>query len=272
MESASPNAASRSWKTFDREPPTPYRTALRDEFRCPGEAYSISHAVHLGRLASYYPACRGCAHRADVRLLPPPIVRGWSEVLNRPEVAASFTAEGYEARFDGRAHHRQRAARSRWQWAPLSVRSRTAAARVPQVLLGGDGHWSTADLINAASEALVWAGCRAVDVGAVTTPALACGASSRRRRSIVDRQCDRHAACNRAALLWRRQTLVVAGRARRGSRFGRVAAAATEARRRRSRARQTSPRTTWHPWNLGFMRCGRCGSSSIRPASLGWLP
>jgi phosphoglucosamine mutase len=58
-------------------------------------------------------------------------------------------------------------------------RSQSAAVRVPRVLLGADGHWSTADLVHAAGEALVWAGCQAVEVGAVTTSALAFGAQAR---------------------------------------------------------------------------------------------
>jgi len=152
--------------------------AACDEFRCPGEAYSISRAVHLGRLASYYPACRECAHRADVRLLPAPIARGWSEVLNRPEVAASFTAEGYEARSTGALTIDDVRAVA-LALGTVAWRSQTAAASVPQVLIGSDGHWSTADLVHAASEALVWAGCQAVDVGAVTTAALACGGQAR---------------------------------------------------------------------------------------------
>ena len=158
-------------------------TPTCDQFRCPGEAYSISRAVHLGRLASYYPACRECAHRADARLLPAPIMRGWSEVLNRPEVAASFTAEGYEARSTGALTiddvRAVALALGTVAWQSAAWRSRAAATSVPRVLLGGDGHWSTADLVHAASEALLWAGCRAVDVGAVTTPALACGAQAR---------------------------------------------------------------------------------------------
>src|SRR5438046_1875439 len=33
------------------------------EYRCPGEDYTISRAVHLARLAAFYPKCRECPHR-----------------------------------------------------------------------------------------------------------------------------------------------------------------------------------------------------------------
>lgn len=35
-------------------------------YRCPGEAYTIPRAIHLGRLAAFYPKCRECRHNADV--------------------------------------------------------------------------------------------------------------------------------------------------------------------------------------------------------------
>ena len=41
-----------------------------DQYRCPGEQHPISRAVHLGRLAAFYPACRQCdsprRHRHDL--------------------------------------------------------------------------------------------------------------------------------------------------------------------------------------------------------------
>ena len=39
------------------------------EYRCPGERYAISRAVHLGRLARFYPGCRQCPHRDDTGTL-----------------------------------------------------------------------------------------------------------------------------------------------------------------------------------------------------------
>ena len=142
---------------------------------------STVHRLRVGwvaGLASFYPACRECAHRADVRLLPPPIARGWNEVLKRSAEPAGFTAEGYEAS-SANALSIDDVRVIALALGNVSWRSQTVAAHVPQVLLGTDGHWSTADLVHAAGEALVWAGCQAVDVGAVTTAALAFGAQAR---------------------------------------------------------------------------------------------
>ncbi len=34
-------------------------------YLCPGETHPISRAVHLARLAAFYPKCRTCEHRRD---------------------------------------------------------------------------------------------------------------------------------------------------------------------------------------------------------------
>ena len=34
-------------------------------YHCPGEHYSISRAIHLARLASFYDKCRDCPHAHD---------------------------------------------------------------------------------------------------------------------------------------------------------------------------------------------------------------
>src|SRR5438128_1351669 len=44
-------------------------TDIETVYQCPGESYEIDRSVHLGRLASFYPACGGCAHRGDKALL-----------------------------------------------------------------------------------------------------------------------------------------------------------------------------------------------------------
>jgi len=41
-------------------------------YLCPGEAAPISRAVHLARLAAFYPRCRDCPHCGDVGGLPRP--------------------------------------------------------------------------------------------------------------------------------------------------------------------------------------------------------
>ena len=63
-------------------------------YTCPGETHPISRAVHLGRLAAFYPACRQCPHRDDSGALSPRQVEQLREVeqLGRPQPL--FHAEG----------------------------------------------------------------------------------------------------------------------------------------------------------------------------------
>jgi phosphoglucosamine mutase len=55
-------------------------------------------------------------------------------------------------------------------------RQRERAAGAPAVLVGADGHWTTAELLSSACTALARDGCRAIETGAVTSAALAAAA------------------------------------------------------------------------------------------------
>ncbi len=141
-------------------------------YRCPGQDYDIDRSVHLGRLAAFYPACRQCEHRHDVSLLSPLAARQWAEVEARQCRGPSFTAEGLE----GASHNDVGVEVVRRFATALAVslwHEDSPAPRPPAVLVGSDGHWTTAELLSAACEALRLAGCRTMDAGAVTSPALA---------------------------------------------------------------------------------------------------
>src|SRR5262249_46978265 len=66
-------------------------------YRCPGEEYDITRAVHLARLAASYPKCRNCPHAAGA------VARddGTSEEeeLFRARDGALFTSEGVRGRY-----------------------------------------------------------------------------------------------------------------------------------------------------------------------------
>lgn len=145
------------------------------EYRCPGQAYTIDRAVHLARLAAFYPTCLQCAHRDDARELSPLQVRAWAEVERRAPRGPKTDSEGIEgamgAAIDVVVVHRVAAALAAGLW-----RQSHSPARPPAVLVGSDGSWTSADFVPAACEALQTAGCRAVEVGAVTSPCLAAAA------------------------------------------------------------------------------------------------
>ena len=64
------------------------------EYQCPGEQHPISRAVHLGRLAVFYPACRQCPHRDDTGTLAPRKVEQLQEVRLHHPPRPLFNDEG----------------------------------------------------------------------------------------------------------------------------------------------------------------------------------
>jgi len=168
------------------------------EYHCPGEEYPISRAVHLGRLARFYPACRQCMHRDDTGTLSDRQVSQLIETRSRAENPSWFSAEGAtgvcpnELGIDavqaitvafGLREMRRIVARSVSE-GPLaslayasgydvSVNPRSESAEPPLVVLGSDGRAMTAELVATAAESLRCAGCNLIDVGAVTSACMA---------------------------------------------------------------------------------------------------
>ncbi|MBI3840045.1 MAG: hypothetical protein HY288_19150 [Planctomycetia bacterium] len=143
-----------------------------DVYRCPGESYAIDRAVHLGRLASFYPGCRRCAHRHETHTLSPLEIGHWAEIGRRGAVGPRFMAESLRAK----SPHEMQGSVVRQFAAALGIalwRDRDGRPKPPAVLVGADGHWITAELVAAVCGALQWAGCRATEIGAVTSAALA---------------------------------------------------------------------------------------------------
>ena len=142
-----------------------------ENYCCPGEARAIDRAVHLARLAIFYAPCRECVHRGDVRHLSPIEIRRWREIDRRPHRPPQFTGEGLESyspnEFDPPLARRFATALASivWEW-------HRDPSRSPCVLVGADGHWSTAELVAAVCEALQLSGCQAVETGAVTSASL----------------------------------------------------------------------------------------------------
>jgi len=99
--------------------------------------------------------------------------RRWDEVSRRQVAAPHFENEQFigttAAGLDAKAVHRLSAALGIVAW-----RERPSRRRPPVVVVGTDGHWTTAELLASACAALQWTGCRTVEAGAVTSPALAC--------------------------------------------------------------------------------------------------
>jgi phosphomannomutase len=141
-------------------------------YRCPGQSYSISRAVHLGRLARFYPPCRECPHQDDTGTLPARVVEQLIETRRRAQASPWFTAEGAAGVCPndlGPEAVRMLAV----AFGLREFRRRREPGEAPVILLGGDGRSLTAELVAVAGEALRWAGCHMVDIGAVTSACMA---------------------------------------------------------------------------------------------------
>ncbi len=179
-------------------------SAQREVYRCPGEDYSITGAVHLARMAAHYEKCRDCPHAADtagsVRLGSGP--EGSDpmapQATHRPSL---FTAEGVRGRYlneitRGTAERLSAAAASclwdefRGDDSPArSAGDARAGAAVadpdvehegirllrpglpgPCVVIAHDERPASPDLVIGVGQALRRMGCQVVDIGLATRP------------------------------------------------------------------------------------------------------
>ena len=158
-----------------KHPPAPLGIAVSHSpplpYCCPDETQGISRAVHLGRLASFYPACRACPHAGDTLTLSPRNVRQLASVQRRASPASLFHEEGIAGSFLnelGPAEARHAAA----ALAMLLTRDAQSDS-APEVVLGCDGRSAAAEIGAAVSDALRQAGCVVVDAGFTTSGSVA---------------------------------------------------------------------------------------------------
>lgn len=139
-------------------------------YRCPNEPYPISQAVHLGRLASFYPPCRQCVHRGETGTLSEGVVKMLKETRRRVAPASLFTSEGISGVYlnELSPHFAQQLAAA----FALELQRGESEAK-GDVVLACDGRALAPELAAAASEALRWAGFGVVDLGATSAAVLA---------------------------------------------------------------------------------------------------
>ncbi len=159
-------------------------SAHADGYRCPGERYPISRAVHLGRLAAFYPACRRCERRREHGPLSPRQVKRLAALEQRRRPRTLFREGGIwgvlhndveppdafrlAVAFGLLLQDAETVRR-----AEDSAPGRQGTARSRQILLAHDGRPETCELVAAAGEGLRWAGWPLVDLGAASAPCAA---------------------------------------------------------------------------------------------------
>ena len=175
-------------------------------FTCPGQKHPISRAVHLGRLAAFYPECRQCPHRNDTATLSPRQVEQLQEVESHGRVRSLFhdegaggvylndftpaAARGIAAAF-GAMLRNQRAEpvasgqgtgasksgikdqKSEIENQKSEISNSQSPIPNPSVVLAGDGRPITAELTAAVGEGLRSCGCNVIDIGPATAACLA---------------------------------------------------------------------------------------------------
>ncbi|MFZ5829750.1 MAG: hypothetical protein ACOY3P_06670 [Planctomycetota bacterium] len=145
------------------------------QYQCPGDRYAIARAVHLGRLASYYPACRQCEHRFDRAGLSARTETLVREFLEHPQTGCVFAEDTIGGLSPGHLDSARLLQLGRAFGVWLG-RARQAGVdcrgEPPQVLVGHDGRALLVPLRAALIEGLRWAHCDVVDAGPATAASL----------------------------------------------------------------------------------------------------
>src|SRR5271157_1606542 len=140
------------------------------EYRCPGESYGISRAVHFGRLVRFHPACRDCPQRHDTLGLSARQIGQLAEIDSRTRQPPLFHAEGMGnvAINDLSPNMARRIA--------IEFARRIATHdgnSQPTAVVASDGRLATAAIVAAIVEGVRWTGCETVDIGPASAPCTA---------------------------------------------------------------------------------------------------
>ncbi len=152
-------------------------------YTCPGEEHPISQAVHLSRLAAFYPKCRDCRHRYDTGQLPQQTIDRLQSTERRIRRRSLFTTEGVRGIYLNEltrskvGHVAAGLASLLWDETPLlgrltagSADQRKSKRSGPLVIVGYDERPSSPDIAAGVGSALRRMGCHVVDIGLTTKP------------------------------------------------------------------------------------------------------
>lgn len=150
----------------------PAQTTQITEYHCPGERSPISRAVHLGRLARFYPPCRRCPRRGDTATLSPRRVKQLAATEHRGESPPLFVGEGVEGVYLNDLDP-STARRLGVAFALHLKQRQTDLTEEPVVIMAGDDRPISSEIVAAVGEGLRWAAVNVVDIGPATAPCLA---------------------------------------------------------------------------------------------------
>lgn len=146
---------------------------------CPDEDHPITRAIHLSRLAAFYPKCRTCPLRTDTGQLPRQTVQQVQTTERRVKRPSLLTDEGIRGTYlneIGRTVAREigsAVAGLLWREAPLVATTRDdqlVGRAKPTVVVAHDERPSSPDIVTGAFSSLRRMGCHVIDVGLATRP------------------------------------------------------------------------------------------------------
>ena len=157
---------------------------LEPQYVCPGETHAISRAVHLSRLAAFYPRCRECPHRQETGQLPQPQFELDESSQSRESGRSLFTLEGVRGVYLNELTRHKAGELSAafasllWESLPLAGRSdlrdanskRPIRRSGPVVVVGFDERPSSPDIVTGVAAALRRMSCQVVDIGQTSMP------------------------------------------------------------------------------------------------------
>jgi len=152
------------------------------EYRCPGEKHPISRAVHLSRLASFYPACRECELREEVGVFSHRIQSQFARRNHATSGGEPEYSDGIRGRYLNDIRTRD-AGRFAAAFASLLWRSRRLPGRThrrqqlppvegPLIVSGFDDRPQSPGVTAAVAGALRRMACRVAESGPSTGPEL----------------------------------------------------------------------------------------------------
>ena len=154
--------------------------AADKQYICPGQTHPISRAVHLSRLAAFFPDCRNCPLRTDTGHLPKQTIERLQRTERRVPRRSLFSPEGVRGVYLNELTRLQAGrfaetlASLLWDEAPLTGRrdnGRSAGRRTgPIVVVGFDERPSSPDIVTGVTAALRRMACQVVDIGLTTKP------------------------------------------------------------------------------------------------------
>jgi phosphomannomutase len=155
----------------------PEKTPVFTEYHCPGQSRPISRAVHLGRMAAYYPGCRTCPHQEDTGTLSLRQIKRLKELRARvpqdPWSEDGVTADSIN-QLPPPIVRKIGAAFSAWlAQQDLASIQHSAFSIQHSAVLAGDARAETAEAFAALSEGLRWADVAVIDIGSATAASTA---------------------------------------------------------------------------------------------------